>query len=574
MVCQYCFFDFIKFGGVIVLTTKPIYVGVPEEYYDKYLTYFDLKFLKGKYKQKKPGFHIQYARENPTSFAYFMLGKKIRPYQAYAMDMIIDNPETILDWARRLGKSTIIDILAFWMTYFNKYPKNAMEKFTVVGLVSKEGDAAKKLLAAVKQLVYDGDHRWHMITKNTVRECKDYFSRQLIEPTNSEQLTWANRSIIKSFPPTKKVKGWGFSFLFIDEMAYLDPKEEDCDSFYNLTCRPTLAECGGKIAIASTPAGQTGTYFDIFQPEDKIDTTFVRLWFNWKVADGDTPEEVTYRAWVMNERDRLRREGKDATFRQEFMGDFTVTQNSFFDIEDVTNYFDSKMCSQYTWDKSPCSIGIDFGISDCQTVITVKTKYRGKIILLYQREFPVNFDNNELMNSSNDDSIPRLFRRYDIQWLVPEDSSVSDMFVKWCRREGYPVFPYRFSGGNVGSKNTAFHTYRSMLKMKDSEGNNYMKSYPIDQLKWDMIGLQEKQEKINWIIAKPPGGRDDCMDSDIFATVPFFDNEGDTWGGVSDTEDVSGEFEQEIKRPDYRVDKSYPGKESNSLPSGFVGCPM
>jgi len=546
---------------------KCIFNGVPSEYIDTYNHYFDLEWMKGHFKQKKKGFHVQYAEWHPVVFAYFMLGKRMRMYQAFAIDQILENPKSALCWARRLGKSTIVALLSFWMTYFNKYPKNSMEKFTVAGLVSKENDAAKKLLANVKSLIWDGDMRWYNITKNTPHEEKNHFSKKLTEPTNAEQITWANKSVIKSFPPTKKVKGWGFSFLFIDEIAYLDPKEEEPDAFYSLTCVPTLADCGGKMCIASTPCGQSGLFYNLFDPDEKLGTDFFRVQFTWEI----NRESETYVAMVLAEKENLRRQGKEAYYRQEYEAEFTVVQSSFYEVDDVNNYFDETMSDIYEWHKSPCSVGIDFGISTCLTTITVKTKYLGKIMTLYQRAFPVGFDNNQLMNQSNDDGIPAMFRRYDVQWLVPEESSVSDMFVKWCKREGYPTYAYRFSGGNLGGKNTAYHTHRSMLK------SGIMKCYPIKLLKQEMMGLQEVQEKVNWIISKPSGGSDDCIDSDVYATTPFFIDEGSGWYGMSSGKLPDMKEEKEDKPIDIttakeRIDKG--PKSMNMNPSGYVTSPF
>jgi len=542
---------------------KPIFNSVPEEYLEQYYTYLDPVKLKAQYGYRKKGFPIvRMCREHPVIFAKFMLGKTLRPYQAFAIDKILENPETALNFARRLGKSTLVGLLAFWMTYFNKYPKNSMEKFTVAGIVSKEADASKKIIRAIRELIDGGDRNWSESTRGLDYHERQYFTKQLIEPNNSEQITWANKSSIHSLPPTKKVKGWGFSYLFIDEIAYLDPKDEDADSFFNLTCKPTLADCGGKLCIASTPAGKNGLFYELFDPDDKFESNICRLWFPYTIADGDTIEEVIYRQWVENEKKRLIATGKEATFRQEFMGDFTVVQNSFFSPDDIELLFDKNITSIYEWKKSPCSVGIDFGISDCLTVVTVKTKYLGNIITLYQRAFPQGFDNNELMNIGNDDSIPRLCKRYNVQWLVPEDSSVSDMFVKWCKREGYPVFAYRFSGGNLGSKNSAFHTYRAMLKQ------GIMKCYPIPLFKQELQGLQEKQEKVNWIISKPPGGTDDCVDSDVFATTPFFDDEGQGWHGLdSDYKEFEAKEKEEsidISSRSARVDRERLRPPANS----------
>ena len=113
----------------------------------------------------------------------------------------------------------------------------------------------------------------------------DYFSRHIVQPDNTEQLTWDSRSVIRSLPPTKKVRQFGFSILFIDEIAFLDTKDTDPDTYYRTVCVPTTADTMGKTVISSTPNGKMNLFYTLFDPEDTGTTDFTRIWFTWKIAE-------------------------------------------------------------------------------------------------------------------------------------------------------------------------------------------------------------------------------------------------------------------------------------------------
>ena len=132
-----------------------VFSSVPDDYCERYNKFFDLKWLQHKHGHHKPGFHLVYGKFHPVVFAKFMLGKTLRPYQSFAIDLCLGNlpglcngKRVAFNWARRLGKTTTWAVLSLWLTWYNLLPKNDMEKFTEVGVVSKEADAAKKLLTS------------------------------------------------------------------------------------------------------------------------------------------------------------------------------------------------------------------------------------------------------------------------------------------------------------------------------------------------------------------------------------------------------------------------------------------
>lgn len=502
---------------------KSLYNGIPSEYYDTYFGYFNLEWLRAKFNDDAIGFRIKYARWHPVVFAYFMLGIRLRPYQAFAIDCILSQQKTGFCMARRLGKSTISSLIAFWATFYNRMPKNSIEKFTEIGLISKEDLAAKKLLSNIRDMIRLGDvymARYFQSGKNKYLYENDFFTRNIGTPDNTEQMTWKNGSVIRSLPPTKKVRQFGFSILFIDEIAFLEPSDAiDPMTYYLTVCLPTTADTNGKTVISSTPNGKQNVFYTLFDPDENGTTDFTRIWFTWKIANGETDEEKRYAQFVSNERLNAERQGKINLFNQEYDADFTQVKNNFFEFENVESYFSTNLAQQYEWKQSPCSIGFDGGISDCQSVLTVKTKYRGKIIRLWHKVFPVGYDINALFEPSNDDGWENLCKRYDVNWIIPDDCAQLDSHIKLLQRKGYPVFPYSFR--NVSDKNKAYYTYRSMLILNKSKET--MVSYKDEELRTEMLNLQEERLIRNWSIHKSPSGSDDMVDSDLYATIPFFD---------------------------------------------------
>ena len=538
--------DADAFNQTVSFVKGSLYNKIPTEYADQYYNYFNLEYYRNKFNDAERAFRIKYARDHPVSFAYWMLGIKLRMYQAYAIDCMLHCQKVALCFSRRSGKSTLFSLLAFWSSYFNKYPKNAIERFTEIGLVSKEELAAKKLLSNVREMIHLGDINMMKLIKSKMGKDKitNYFSRNQCKPDTSEQLTWSNGSMIRSLPPTKKVRQFGFSILFIDEIAFMEPRDNDPDTYYNTVCVPTVADTMGRVVIASTPNGKDNLFATLFDPDDKHGTDFTRLWFTWEIADGDTDEEVRFRQFVTEEKLNLERQGKGKLFNQEYLADFTIIQSSFYEYDDVIAYFEDKLAQHYEWNKSPCSIGFDGGISDCQTVLTVKTKYRGKILRLYHRVFPKGYDINQMWNSSNDDGWQRLCERYDVQWIVPDDCAQLSSHIAMLKSQGYACMEYSFT--NVQNKNKAFYNHRTLLKT----GN--MLSYPDDELKREMMGLQEERLIRHWSIHKPTHGSDDIIDSDIFATVPFFDDDDAGFGAV----DVVSELSKDDKIIKQEIDTS------------------
>ena len=73
---------------------------------------------------------------------------------------------------------------------------------------------------------------------------------------SSSMLRLANGSRILSLPGTaKSVRGWTARLLIMDEAAYIEEE--------TFTAARALVATGGRLVVQSTPADETGTFFDL-----------------------------------------------------------------------------------------------------------------------------------------------------------------------------------------------------------------------------------------------------------------------------------------------------------------------
>ena len=65
--------------------------------------------------------------------------------------------------------------------------------------------------------------------------------------------------------------------LIIDEAAFVD------EQVFRDAAEPTVSATGVKIILSSTPNGQSGLFFEIFDPYDmRPKHEYKRFWFYWR----------------------------------------------------------------------------------------------------------------------------------------------------------------------------------------------------------------------------------------------------------------------------------------------------
>jgi len=105
---------------------------------------------------KEGKFRLSDMREDYVKFAKFMLGFTPRDYQVYFLDQVNRNQKVIAVKGRQIGFTTSVALYCLWFGWFGK-AKTGANKDTKICVISKDDDAAKKLLQQIKDFMYMGD---------------------------------------------------------------------------------------------------------------------------------------------------------------------------------------------------------------------------------------------------------------------------------------------------------------------------------------------------------------------------------------------------------------------------------
>ncbi len=418
--------------------------------------------------------------------------------------------------ARQLGKTIAACILLIWVCWYNKLPVT-INVITICYIVSRDDDTASEFLGKIRLLLYDGD------VEMSKYGYTNFFSGSLKEPNNTEQITFLNHCFIKSIPPTKKALGKSASLLWIDEAHRLKCMDMDTDTFFDYASA-MVAETGGGIVLSSSPEGQLGFFYRAIDPEGVYpNNEYVKVWFSWRIWDDDSDACRRYQSYVKSEERRLIDAGRYRYFQQEYEALFTVTESSFFDIQDIESAVkDSPMLYEYK--DGVCSLGIDYGLKVSRTVLTVRTVKAGELIQLFQYRCPANFDTNLLTDTSWEHSVPNLKKRYNLSMIIVDDCPQGDSITRWLELNiGLEVKKYNFRSDQMSkedslNRNCVAYSYRAKLK----SGVLKLPRWNVIQLS-EMKTVEEVSQKILISIKSPQGQLCDTFDSDMMACVPFLD---------------------------------------------------
>lgn len=490
----------------------PNYTEIPQWFREQHKTKFQNIDL-----NKIP----ELAGQDPEIFGKYYLGKTLRLHQAFILDKFVSamkkgHIRIALCLARQLGKTIGACILLIWLCWYNKMPVT-ISKITVWYVVSRDDDTAMELIGKIRMLLYDGD-------RNMVSFGYDsFFNGSLKEPNNTQQITFLNNCFIKSVPPTKKTLGKSASGLWIDEAHRLNCTDIDSDTFFDYASA-MVAETGGAIVLSSSPEGIIGFFHKAINPDNQnYVNEYDVVWFPHTVWDDNSEECLRYKLFVESEKTRLTTAGRFKFYQQEYDALFTVTETSFFEHTDVDNAV--KDTSQiYEWKETPCSLGIDYGITNARTVLTIRTEIKGELIQLFQYRCEAGFDINNLINPEWEHSIQRLKQRYNLFMVIPDDCSQGDQTNRWMEtNSGIQVKKYNFRSDQMSkqdgiNRNCAAYSYRARLK----SGTLKIPKWNTVQ-QYEMKIIQETEQKVLISIKAPQGHLCDTFDSDMMACIPFLD---------------------------------------------------
>lgn len=447
---------------------------------------------------KKGNYNVLDAAKNPSIFAHHFL--KLTPYTYQHLILrrfrIDDNApprankRIMICKSRQIGISICLAMLAIWFAC-SGIKKSGPHNNTKVGIISRSDEQAKKLMAEIKQFV------------NNSPEISACLKEGRFVPSTKKELHF-EEGWIKCYPPNDACRGETFDLLIIDEAAFV-PGEIFRDAM-----EPTVTAVDGIIILSSTPKGQSGFFFELFDPNDvHKEHEYTRYWFNWRICENEGQKKL-----IQQKQKHAKRTGNLKSFEQEYNALFTVDEEAFFEDSDIEKAVDRGLSKLYE-SKLPCSIGIDYGMSKSATCITIVQNRKGIFEVIFQEAW-FDFDENKLMDSSWDLSIPNLCKRYSVQHIVVDDCAQGNRTNKQLENEGYPVIRFDFrSDRHAGERNRGYYIFRSALKQGKVR-------YPeLRNLMTEMKAINETRLSMTIKIKAPIGVNDDRCDSLMMACYPF-----------------------------------------------------
>lgn len=400
--------------------------------------------------------------QNPSYFSKHILGITPYKYQHLILRKYADgahdrNGRLIICKSRQIGISICLAILALWYASYNKANGGlgtGIYKNTKVGIISRSDDQAKKLMAEIQKMV------WY--SPDLTFRAKAL--RERGKPLNKKELHFQN-GWVKCFPPTDSCRGESFDLLIVDEAAFVD------DNLFKDAMEPTVSKTNGKIILSSTPNGQKGLFFELYDPYNlRWGHEYERLWFYYKMCEDPVQMRI-----IEDKLKHAKETGNLKSFDQEYNALFTVDECSFFENGDVERGMDKNLTILYEYKDGPCSLGVDYGAGKSETALTVITFKDNKAILLFQFS-QTNLDENLLMDTNWEHSIPNLNKRYrlnnvvvddcldgDTEIVLVQDGTYIPKTIKDCKI-GDVVLSYDFEKKEYCHKPIENHVWKGMLE--------------------------------------------------------------------------------------------------------------
>lgn len=493
------------------------YTEIPKKYDAVYDSYFDLQALSEKYGFDDGKFRMVYVKDHPVVFAYFMLGIKLRKYQAYGLDQLLTHRKVAWCWSRQTGKTTAIAVFILWGIFFNLFPLG-FDNSTRFMVISKDDDSAKKIISEIENLIILGDNRYSHITGGKVQ---GFFTKDRFGTNNMGQITFKRAGalcFVKSFPPTTKIVG-NSGHLIIDECARLRLESAGLseDKFFMEYADPVTSAVPNPFVLkSSTPEGVTGHFHSIFDPEDRFtEHEYTRVWYPYTVHDDEG-----YQLMMEEKRRNYERDGKLKEFEQEYLALFVSAQGRYFDPEQhIKKMRDSTMHQMATY-ALPCYLGIDFGGQrTSHTVMTVSTEEKDidgvkRIKRLWHKVYPVKGDSDLIPD------IRSVLNRFAIKGIIV-DSQGGAYIVPEIKKLGKRVTEMVFRS----EKDIKYDLFRVRL-FRDE-----VRSYEDEYLLKEMYAMTND-------LKAPAGNTDDAIDSFIMSAYHYLTDGGqikfyELWGEES-----------------------------------------
>lgn len=446
------------------------------------------------------------SKEDASIFTKWYLGMAPFVYQ----DMMLNGEQSriVICSSRQIGKTYAVAFKALHFAMYN--PK------TTVLVYSRNLSQSKKFIKVMRNLMYEGMQNVKKLVDNSrtqyINEEPVFIFPQNIDnkkPNNTSEFSLLNGSTIMSLPATDSSRGFTADLVIVDEAAFVS------DEIFEMVIEPTVRFTGGSIILLSTPNGQKGYFYDLFDPfEKKAEHEYTRYWWPWELCPNEKIREMT---------EKKRKSMDPMRFQQEYEARFTTDANAFFVPRKVKEATIESMEKVYSDLKNQYICGIDYGVTKSKTVVSLcyLNENDGNVYLVYQKTFPGGYDNAQLPRFLN-----TLETQFNITKYVVDDCPQGDSATQQLEREGKAVRRVYFGKEKIGM----YFRFKTALNKRDDDddGKGHRFRMPlIEDLKKEMMALQirDSRTRVTYIIEKPQGGSDDRIDSLVLATLPFLEEE-------------------------------------------------
>lgn len=456
--------------------------------------------------------------------------------------------------SRQIGKTKyVVAPTELWRCLFNlgyKFNPTYRNKSqtTVEGVMSRGEEQSQMVLDEIKTWIYDGDEYMSSYTDKSGKPIfgKKYFSNKVDwKKTNKYTLTFKKgvggskgQSLIRSVPPTDKIRGYTYTGLVFDECAYIE------DYYITSAALPAHGAIGNSVILISTPDRKEGYFYQSVDPDDNHDKhKYKRYMYDLDCIKDDDNE---YWSKVIEEEveDHLRN-GRVSDVNREYYCDFTSSNNLYFDMNTAEGAFTDRV-QQVKSAPGEYWLGVDLGGSQkSHTVLTVNSlpNHDGVCKRVACWRYPLKKDANIIQDIEK-----FIFPNFKIRKVIidycPASYRLYEQMVQ--RMWGIEIVQFIF---NRTSKPEFFDRFRSAI----STGK--LITYPDSLLKQEMNSYTDDLKPMK-------GATDDMIDSWMLSAYPLLDTsqkyEVFTIGG-SDKEDEFREDQERMKRESELLDEELHG---------------
>lgn len=254
---------------------------------------------------KKPFVHLEYTPEQAVELSrckkdpvYFienytriisvddgLVPFRMYKYQRDMVDMYANNKRCITVTLRQAGKTTVVAAFLLWYAMF--HPEKE------VAVLANKGAQAQEIMDRIRLMC----------------ENLPYFIMRGIKVFNKGSIVFENDSkIFGAASGSSSIRGRSIALLYLDEMAFLAQDEE----FWTSTMPVVSSGKDSRIVITSTPNGQRGVFYRVYQDAVAGKNGYAYMTATWK----DHPKRDE--AWA----NQTRAEIGISRFKQEFECDF------------------------------------------------------------------------------------------------------------------------------------------------------------------------------------------------------------------------------------------------------------